>query len=322
MAGCVTRDRVLLAFALASMAMASLWGVFGAMRLLFAIDELGLGAAAIGVIAGFGGLSSLVGAAIAERTARRFGIGPAAIASMIVASIGFALIPLAPAGLPVVAFAFLVGQQLIGDGAVTLYHVTETSVRQARVPDRALGRVAATMQVTSRNQGAQLAAALVAGLLAEAVGLRAVAAIGPLGTLIGAASSSPRRCGSSARSLPRRPRDSRWSNRAGDEARPGRTAADRRPARRRPRSAPARPTAARWRRRCHLGVESSLVRTMPVRPAASWNAAWARPFWPVVASSTNNVSGRAPGRRLSMMRRTFVVHQGSPSCGGGRPCRR
>ena len=63
--------------------------------------------------------------------------------------------------------------------------MTETSVRQARVPDRALGRVAATMQVAS--VGAQLAAALIAGLLAEAVGLRAVAAIGPLGTLIGAA---------------------------------------------------------------------------------------------------------------------------------------
>ena len=38
-----------------------------------------------------------------------------------------------------------------------------------------------------------------------------------------------------------------------------------------------------------LAVESSLVRTMPVRPADSWKAcAWARPFWPVVASSTKS----------------------------------
>ncbi len=55
-----------------------------------------------------------------------------------------------------------------------------------------------------------------------------------------------------------------------------------------------------------LAVESSLVRMTPVSPTASWKAlAWARPFWPVVASRTKIVSGSAPGRRLSMMRRTL-----------------
>jgi MFS family permease len=166
------------------MAQATLWGVFGAIWILFAIDELGLGAAAIGIIAGLGGLSSLVGAAIAERVTRRLGVGPAAIASMLVATVGFALIPLAPAGLPVLAFGFLAGQQLIGDGAITLYDVAETSVRQARVHDRALGRVAATVQVGS--VGAQLVAALGAGLLAEVIGLRATAFLAPLGTLAAA----------------------------------------------------------------------------------------------------------------------------------------
>ena len=180
----IARDPIIRAFTLASMAMATLWGVFGAIWILFAVDELGLGPAAIGIIAGFGGLSSLVGAVIAERVTRRLGVGRAAIASMLVASVGFALIPLAPAGIPVLAFGFLVGQQLIGDGAVTLYDVAETSVRQARVQDRALGRVAATVQVGS--VGAQLAAALAAGLLAEVIGLRATAFLAPLGTLVAA----------------------------------------------------------------------------------------------------------------------------------------
>ena len=181
----IARDPIIRAFTLASMAMATLWGVFGAIWILFAVDELGLGPAAIGIIAGFGGLSSLVGAVVAERVTRRMGVGRAAIASMLVASVGFALIPLAPAAMPVLAFGFLVGQQLIGDGAVTLYDVAETSVRQARVHDRALGRVAATVQVGS--VGAQLAAALVAGLLAEVIGLRATAFLAPLGTLVAAA---------------------------------------------------------------------------------------------------------------------------------------
>ena len=36
---------------------------------------------------------------------------------------------------------------------------------------------------------------------------------------------------------------------------------------------------------------------MPVSPTASWNArAWVRPFWPVVASRTNSVSGSEPGQ--------------------------
>lgn len=180
----IARDPIIRAFTLASMAMATLWGVFGAIWILFAIEELGLGAAAIGVIAGFGGLSSLVGATVAERVTRRMGVGPAAIASMLVASAGFVLIPLAPASMPILAFGFLVGQQLFGDGAVTLYDVAETSVRQARVHDRALGRVAATVQVGS--VGAQLAAALGAGLLAEVIGLRATAFLAPLGTLVAA----------------------------------------------------------------------------------------------------------------------------------------
>ena len=180
----IARDPIIRAFTLASMAMATLWGVFGAIWILFAIDELGLGAAAIGIIAGFGGLSSLVGAMVAERVTRRLGVGRAAIASMLVASVGFVLIPLAPAAMPILAFGFLVGQQLIGDGAVTLYDIAETSVRQALVHDRALGRVAATVQVGS--VGAQLAAALGAGLLAEVIGLRATAFLAPLGTLVAA----------------------------------------------------------------------------------------------------------------------------------------
>ena len=73
--GCVTRDRVLLAFALASMAMASLWGVFGAIGSCSPSTSSDWGRRRSASSPEFGGLSSLVGAAIAERTTRRFGIG-------------------------------------------------------------------------------------------------------------------------------------------------------------------------------------------------------------------------------------------------------
>ena len=143
----VVRDPVLRSFAGAQMALAALWGVFGATWLLFALDQLDLGTAAIGVIAGVGALGSLIGALVAERATKRWGIGRVAIGAMLLAALGNLLIPLAPAGAPFVAALFLIGQQLIGDSSVTVYDVTETSVRQTMVRDRELGRVASTFRV-------------------------------------------------------------------------------------------------------------------------------------------------------------------------------
>lgn len=178
-------DPILRAFAFAQMAQAALWGVFGAVWLLFATRELGLGPAAIGVIAGVGGFASFLGAVLAERSTRRWGIGPVAIAAMLLAALGNLLIPLAPAGAPLVAVAFLLGQQLIGDSAITLYDVTETSVRQAFVDDRALGRVASSFHVLAVL--AQLGATVLGGLFAEVAGLRAAAFLAPVGALVAAA---------------------------------------------------------------------------------------------------------------------------------------
>jgi predicted MFS family arabinose efflux permease len=181
----VGRDPVLRAFALAQMGQSALWGVFGAVWILFAVEELGLGPVAIGVIAGVGGFASFLGAVLAQRSTRRWGIGPVAVVAMLLAAFGNLLIPLAPAGAPLVAFAFLSAQQLIGDSAITMYDVTETSVRQTFVHDRSLGRVASTFRVGSVL--AQLAGTIVAGLTAEALGLRTAAFLAPIGALVAAA---------------------------------------------------------------------------------------------------------------------------------------
>ena len=181
----VRHNPVLRAFAGAQMLMSMLWGIFGATWFLFAIDELGVGPALVGIVAGVGGASSFIGAIVATRSTRRWGIGPVAIAAMLLAALGNLFIPLAPAGLPLVAVACLVAQQLIADSAITVYDVTETSVRQALVADRELGRVASTFQVLSA--GAQLIATIGAGLLAEVIGLRATSLLAPLGGLLAGA---------------------------------------------------------------------------------------------------------------------------------------
>jgi MFS family permease len=161
-----------------------MWGVFGSTWLLFANGELGLDAAVIGVVAALGGFGSLLGALLAERTAGRFGLGKLVVVSLLFAALGNLLIPLAPAGMPLVAVVYLVGQQLVGDTAVTMYDVTEVSMRQARVEDRHLGRVNATVRVVMVL--ATLFGTVAGGLIAEVVGLRAAAFIAPVFALIGA----------------------------------------------------------------------------------------------------------------------------------------
>ena len=180
----VIHDPVLRAFAGAQMALSALWGIFGATWFLFVLDELQLDPWVLGVVAGVGGASSFIGAVVASRATKRWGIGPVAIVAMLLSAIGNAFIPLAPAGLPLIAIGCLVMQQLVADSAVTVYDITEVSVRQTLVRDRALGRVSSTFNVAAML--AQLTATLAAGVLAEVIGLRATSWLAPIGGLVAA----------------------------------------------------------------------------------------------------------------------------------------
>jgi MFS family permease len=181
----VRDDRTLRAFAIAQMLLAAQWGVFGAVFFLFALEDLGLSPAIVGLVAAVGGASSFIGAVVATRSTKRWGVGPVAIAGALLAALGNLFIPLAPPGLPVIALLCLLAQQLIADSAETVYDVTEVSVRQTFVRDRELGRVASTFRVLA--VGAQLVVTIGAGLLAEVIGLRATAFLAPLGGVAAAA---------------------------------------------------------------------------------------------------------------------------------------
>ena len=173
----VARNPILRATTLASAASHAMWGIFGALYFLFAVEELGLDAAAIGVIAAVGGVSSLVGALLTPRLSRRFGIGHVVLGGVLFGMLGSYFIPLAPVGAPAIAVAFLIGQQLVTDPALTAFDITDTSIRQTIVHDRQLGRVNATVRVAVLL--VQLSATLLAGFLALEVGLRTMLFVGP-----------------------------------------------------------------------------------------------------------------------------------------------
>ncbi len=178
----VAKDPVLRALAGATASAHALWGVFGASYLLFARDIVGLGPAAIEIIAGVGGASSLLGALVAGRTTRRFGLGPSLIGGMVLFTAGNALIPLAPSGALVAGSLCLVLQQFVGDGGYTVYDIAQVSLRQGRVADRVMGRVLATSDFVSTV--VQLAATVVGGVLAAYLGLRSAMALGVLGGVV------------------------------------------------------------------------------------------------------------------------------------------
>src|SRR4029077_6639264 len=101
--------------------------------------------------------------------AERFGARRTLIGALVVGACAQVLIPLAPA-VPWIAMLFLVVTPGVGDGAMTVYLVNETSMRQRRLPPEALGRAAATWQVAVGLLTP--AGALAGAALAGTVGMR------------------------------------------------------------------------------------------------------------------------------------------------------
>lgn len=178
----VAGSPVLRSIALASASSHFVWGVFGAIYIVFATQELGLGPAAIGLIAAVGGLSSFLGAILVGPLVRRLGIGRTLLFGAAGFGIGSAFIPLAPTGAVLVGAALLVAQQLVADGAATAYDIVDMSVRQSIVGDRLLGRVNATIRTSSVLL--QLGATIMAGIVGELVGLRVALWIGLTGAVL------------------------------------------------------------------------------------------------------------------------------------------
>ena len=84
-------------------------------------------------------------------------------------------------GIPLGAL-FLIGQQLLGDSLATVFEVTETSLMQASVSDRVLGRVNASF--TTFTTLLTLLGAIAGGIIAETWGLRTAFWVGLLGAAL------------------------------------------------------------------------------------------------------------------------------------------
>ena len=144
-------------------------GVFGSMVTLFAINTIGFGPGVVGSIYAIGGVSAFVGALVARRATRRFGLGRSMALSILWVGFVTLLIPLAHGPLWIASIFFIV-PQLLGDGVWTIHEISELSLRQAVTPDAMRGRVNSAFSVGTLT--AALLGAVVAGAIAESIGIR------------------------------------------------------------------------------------------------------------------------------------------------------
>ncbi|HWH18896.1 MAG TPA: MFS transporter [Solirubrobacterales bacterium] len=142
---------------------------FWAMLVLFATDELGLGAGAIGLALGIGALGSVLGSALAAPLSRRFGLGKAVVASFVLGPAPLVLVAFAPSSPLPGAVLLAIAEFLSGIG-IMLLDISLGAVQTALIPDRLRARVAGAYIFV--NWGVRPLGALAGGLLAGAIGLR------------------------------------------------------------------------------------------------------------------------------------------------------
>jgi len=151
---------------------------FGALYVLFLVRDLHLEAGVVGLLIAAGGIGALLGALVANRIVRRFGVGPAIIGGAFVAAGLQGLTPLAVGPLPVVILLLLTAQ-VLGDLVSEVHLISEISLRQMIVPHELLGRTNAGMHFLVAGVGP--VGALAGGALGELFGARSTLAISVVG---------------------------------------------------------------------------------------------------------------------------------------------
>lgn len=148
---------------------------------VYAVRELAITPAQLGIIMGIGSVGALIGAFVAEPIGERIRLGYAIIGATILECAAFLLIPAASGphllNVCLLTLAFLI----VGFGGA-VDNVYWSSLRQAVTPNHVLGRVLASYSFFSL--GVVPLGALFGGLLQAIIGIRATLLVGALGSLL------------------------------------------------------------------------------------------------------------------------------------------
>ena len=156
-------------------------GLF-AIFVLYAVRSLHLSSVEVGAVFAVGSVGSVVGALLASRLQRRFGVGRAILLTSVGFSVGGIAVPLAPRSFPL---PVLMAGFAVMSFASVAYNITQVSLRQAMTPERLQGRMNAAMRWVI--WGTIPIGTLLGGALAQTIGLHAalwICAIGGLPTFV------------------------------------------------------------------------------------------------------------------------------------------
>ncbi len=150
-------------------------GVFFAVFLLFAYDQLGLSPTVVALIFALGSLGFVIGAVIAPRFLKAFGLGRTLVISVFLSGLGLVAVPLAVYGPPVpILTALWISSNIL----IPVYNINQISLRQAITPDRLQGRMNATMRTFA--WGVLPLGAFIGGILGTYFGIISTLIIGAL----------------------------------------------------------------------------------------------------------------------------------------------
>jgi MFS family permease len=148
----------------------------GALYVLFVVRELHLSSYELGFVFTLGSIGALVGALVANRIARRLGVGRTIVVSIFVAGLSWIAVYFANASL---ALPFLVFATFLASVGSVIYNVNQVSFRQAIVPIKLQGRLNATMRFLV--WGTIPVGSIVGGVLGGILGLRTTIGISAVG---------------------------------------------------------------------------------------------------------------------------------------------
>ena len=149
--------------------------LMSAVLILYAVRDLGMTPAVIGLWMTLGSLGTPVGAAMAPRLARALGAGRTLVVSVLVGTLSYLILPAAPRAL---AFPLFVLSGLLASLGVA-YNITQVSLRQRLTPQRLQGRMNATMRFLV--WGTIPLGSLAGGILGSALSPHAALWIGAIG---------------------------------------------------------------------------------------------------------------------------------------------
>ncbi|HVA86590.1 MAG TPA: MFS transporter [Candidatus Saccharimonadales bacterium] len=164
----------------ASTASSNFFGnISGSIFLVYAVRELDMSAATIGVVFGLGSIGGLSAALLANRIARRIGLGPTIVLAIATGLPAGLLLALAS---PATAVVFLVVAAALNGFGGVVYNINQVSFRQAITPERMQGRMNATMRFIV--WGTIPIGAVIGGIIATITTLHTAIWVGGIGAAL------------------------------------------------------------------------------------------------------------------------------------------